>query len=87
MDIVRCVVQRAAGRLQVVASGHTADELPEQIEQLERMSETGVDVVVLVAIAWRRRMRATRFSPGTHREYSTLCLMLRLAWTNAISLP
>lgn len=49
VDIARCVVQRAAGRLQVVASGHTADDLPEQIEQLERMSKTGVDVVVLVS--------------------------------------
>ncbi len=49
LDIARCVVEEAQGRLQVIASGHTQKELNAQIDELGCMVETGVDAVVLVS--------------------------------------
>lgn len=43
------VVEAAAGRMAVVASGHTADRLGEQIAGLKRMAATGVDAVVMIS--------------------------------------
>ncbi len=39
----------SAGRVQVVASGHISDDLPDQIQELKALSKTGVDAVVLVS--------------------------------------
>jgi 4-hydroxy-tetrahydrodipicolinate synthase len=49
IDLGRAVVETAAGRVPVFASGHTSDNISEQIEILGRMAETGVDAVVLVS--------------------------------------
>ncbi len=49
LDIARAVVDAAAGRIKVIASGHTADDHNQQIDELAAMAETGVDAVVLVA--------------------------------------
>ncbi|MDR1901273.1 MAG: dihydrodipicolinate synthase family protein [Treponema sp.] len=49
IDLARAVKDAAAGRVKVIASGHTADDKSKQIEELGRMSETGVDAVVLVS--------------------------------------
>jgi 4-hydroxy-tetrahydrodipicolinate synthase len=49
LEIAHSVADQAAGRIKVIASGHTADDLSQQIDQLGRMSETGVDAVVLVS--------------------------------------
>ncbi|MFA6689681.1 MAG: dihydrodipicolinate synthase family protein [Sphaerochaetaceae bacterium] len=49
LDIATAVHDATAGRVKVIASGHTADALDEQVEQLGRMWETGVDAVVLVS--------------------------------------
>lgn len=49
IDLARCVVEKAAGRINVVASGHTADSIEEQIDELGKMAQTGVDAVVLVS--------------------------------------
>jgi len=49
LDIARAVRDAAAGRVKVIASGHTADDPSKQIEELGNMAETGVDAVVLVA--------------------------------------
>ena len=49
LDIARAVVDAAAGRIKVIASGHTADDHSQQIDELGAMAQTGVDAVVLVA--------------------------------------
>ncbi len=43
------VVKAAAGRMNVVASGHTSDALEDQIRELGRIAATGVDGVVMVS--------------------------------------
>ena len=43
IDLAECVVQAAAGRVPVIASGHTADTITGQIEELGRMAETGIE--------------------------------------------
>ena len=43
------VVRAAAGRMAVVASGHTAERLGDQIYGLKRMADTGVDAVVMIS--------------------------------------
>ena len=49
LDIAKAVVDANAGRIKVIASGHTADDHAEQIDELGAMAQTGVDAVVLVA--------------------------------------
>lgn len=49
LDIATAVVDAAAGRIKVIASGHTADEPAKQIDELGNMATTGVDAVVLVS--------------------------------------
>lgn len=48
LQIARCVVKAAAGRVPVIASGHVSDRLEDQAEELNRMAETGVDAVILI---------------------------------------
>lgn len=43
------VVRAVAGRMAVVASGHTAERLGDQICGLKRMADTGVDAVVMIS--------------------------------------
>ncbi|HXP95972.1 MAG TPA: dihydrodipicolinate synthase family protein [Telmatospirillum sp.] len=47
--LVRFVVDYVAGRVPVVASGHTANTLSHQIEQIGAVAETGVDSVILIS--------------------------------------
>lgn len=47
--LATCVVKAAGGRVPVIASGHTSDEIDDQIKELKAISETGVDAVVLVS--------------------------------------
>lgn len=47
--LARRVVEAAKGRVSVVASGHISDDISSQIRELTRISETGVDGVVLVS--------------------------------------
>lgn len=49
VDISRCVVETCAGRIPVVASGHTQPKLDEQMQGIEKMMKTGVDAYVLVS--------------------------------------
>jgi 4-hydroxy-tetrahydrodipicolinate synthase len=49
LDLARAVKDSAAGRVKVIASGHTADDISRQVDELGRMAETGVDAVVLVS--------------------------------------
>lgn len=43
------VVKAAAGRMNVVASGHISDNIEDQIRELGRIAATGVDGVVMVS--------------------------------------
>ncbi|MDD3057748.1 MAG: dihydrodipicolinate synthase family protein [Sphaerochaeta sp.] len=49
LDIAKAVVEAAAGRVKVIASGHTSDDHAKQIAELGAMAETGVNAVVLVS--------------------------------------
>ena len=49
INIAKTVAERADGRVKVVASGHTDDSIEKQIDMLGRISETGVDAVVIVS--------------------------------------
>jgi 4-hydroxy-tetrahydrodipicolinate synthase len=49
VEIARYVKEKAAGRVQVIASGHISDGLQDQIAELQRMAATEVDAVVLVS--------------------------------------
>lgn len=47
--LATCVVKAAEGRVPVIASGHTSERIEDQIEELQAISKTGVDAVVLVS--------------------------------------
>lgn len=48
IGIAEFVLEKSAGRVQVVASGHISDSIEEQIDELKAMAATGVRAVVLV---------------------------------------
>lgn len=48
VDLARFVVDKVAGRIPVIASGHISDGLDDQIRELTAMAETGIDALVLV---------------------------------------
>lgn len=47
--LAECVVKAANGRVPVIASGHTSDDIEEQIKELQEIAKTGVDAVILVS--------------------------------------
>ena len=49
LQLTRFVLDYVDGRVPVVASGHTACGLAQQIDQVGRMAETGVDSVILIS--------------------------------------
>lgn len=49
VHLARFVVEKAAGRVPVIASGHTCDNIKDQIDELDRIADTGVQGLVLVA--------------------------------------
>lgn len=46
--IAEKIVEYAAGRVPVIASGHVSDQLKDQMDELNKMAETGVDAVILI---------------------------------------
>jgi 4-hydroxy-tetrahydrodipicolinate synthase len=52
--LARSVVEYADGRVGVVASGQISDTLEAQVEEVNRVAETGVDAVVLVTNRFAR---------------------------------
>lgn len=46
--IARCVVQRANGRVPVIASGHISEQPDEQEKELLTMAGTGIDALILI---------------------------------------
>ena len=51
VDLGKAVFEAADGRMQVIASGHTATDLPTQLKEIEAMMKTGVEAYVLVSNA------------------------------------
>lgn len=49
LQLTRFVLDYVNGRIPVVASGHTACGLSQQIDQLGKMAETGVDSVIMIS--------------------------------------
>lgn len=49
VEIARFVVKTAGSRVQVIASGHVSDSIDDQVNELQRIADTGVDAVVLVS--------------------------------------
>lgn len=46
--IAEITVDQAKGRVPVVASGHVADAIEQQAQDIQRMAQTGVDAVILI---------------------------------------
>lgn len=55
IDLARSVVKLADGRIPVIASGHVADALDDQVEEAKMMADTGVSSVVLVTNRFARK--------------------------------
>lgn len=48
IDLATCVLEAAEGRVPVIASGHTSENKDQQIIELSKIADTGVDAVVMV---------------------------------------
>ncbi|MFM0052786.1 dihydrodipicolinate synthase family protein [Caballeronia grimmiae] len=62
--IARFVVEKVAGRMPVVASGHISESVDDQIEELRAVADTGVQGVVLVT----NRLDPKREGPEVFRS-------------------
>lgn len=49
VELAGFVVEKTAGRIPVIASGHISEELEQQVEELSKIAATGVDAVVMVS--------------------------------------
>ena len=49
VELAARVVKASAGRMCVVASGHISPSIEDQIRELKRISETGVDAIVMIS--------------------------------------
>ena len=47
--LAKCVVEASKGMVPVIASGHTSENIGDQINELEAISKTGVNAVVMVS--------------------------------------
>ncbi|WP_019533281.1 dihydrodipicolinate synthase family protein [Paenibacillus ginsengihumi] len=66
VEIARFVKEKAAGRVQVIASGHISDAPEEQIAELKRIAAAGVDALVLVS----NRLAAAEDDDSVWREHA-----------------
>lgn len=48
VGVAKAVVAYAQGRVPVIASGHISDEEADQVEEVNKIAETGVDAVILI---------------------------------------
>lgn len=55
VELASFIVKTVRGRVGVVASGHTADELDDQIAQINAMAETGAENIVLLPNRFAKR--------------------------------
>ncbi len=49
LELASFVVKKAAGRVPVMASGHIADQIAGQIDELQQLADTGIQALVLVS--------------------------------------
>ena len=54
LELSRACVKFAKGRIPVIASGHIADDIDDQIEEARMMADTGVEAVVLLTNRFAR---------------------------------
>lgn len=69
-EMVTFIVDKTANRVPVIASGHTADNVGDQIIQLNNMVEAGVDGVVLIT---------NRLGPKTASDHEVITYMENIA--------
>ncbi|MCM8900991.1 dihydrodipicolinate synthase family protein [Caldicoprobacter algeriensis] len=55
VDIARFTKEKVNGRVPVIASGHVSESIDDQIEELKRMADTGIDALVLISNRLARR--------------------------------
>ncbi len=55
LELARTCVRLAAGRVPVIASGHVAETIADQIEETKMMADTGVEAVVLISNRFARK--------------------------------
>ncbi|MGI2298043.1 dihydrodipicolinate synthase family protein [Paenibacillus sp. GXUN7292] len=48
VELARFIMEKAKGRVPVIASGHIADTFEEQVKELKAMCGTGIDALVLI---------------------------------------
>lgn len=48
VEIARYIVKRVNGRVPVIASGHISESEGDQIEELNKMAETGIDALIFI---------------------------------------
>jgi 4-hydroxy-tetrahydrodipicolinate synthase len=48
IDLAARVVERAGGRIQIIASGHISESYEDQAEELKKMAGTGIEALVLL---------------------------------------
>jgi 4-hydroxy-tetrahydrodipicolinate synthase len=54
LELARAVVRLAAGRVPVIASGHVAHSLDDQVEEARMMADTGIAALVLITNRFAR---------------------------------
>ena len=55
LELARACVRFAKGRIPVIASGHIADDIADQIDEAKMMADTGIEAVVLLTNRFARQ--------------------------------
>jgi 4-hydroxy-tetrahydrodipicolinate synthase len=55
LELARACVRASRGRVPVIASGHVAETVDDQVEEAKMMADTGVEAVVLIANRFARQ--------------------------------
>lgn len=70
VQLAKFVKERAAGRIQVIASGHISDSFEDQLEEIKQISAVGLDAFVLVS----NRLAAAGESEEVWKRHATAIL-------------
>jgi len=55
LELARACIRLSAGRVPVIASGHVAETIEDQVEEAKMMADTGVEAVVLISNRFARQ--------------------------------